>query len=173
MEIHLLRHTPVKDLEGICYGQADVALADDYADSFIKINTDQKYDKVISSPLTRCTNLADYLTFDYQIDERLKEVNFGKWELQKWEHIDKEEFNHWHDDYINIAPPNGESLITMQIRVLALLKELKKNHSQDKILLITHAGVIRIIVSFISKIPLKDIFNIKVGYGELKKLILK
>jgi alpha-ribazole phosphatase len=157
-------------MDGICYGRSDVSLADDYLVSFHNIETDTHYDQVISSPLKRCTILTDYLKHPYNTDARLQEVNFGSWELKKWDDIERKDFDLWHLDYVNTAPPQGESLAVMQNRVLSLLFELKKNHPNGKVLLITHAGVIRIILSYIERIPLKDIFSIKIGFGELRKV---
>lgn len=170
MEIHLIRHIAVQGMEGVCYGQSDVDLADDYLTTFGNIEIDPCYDQVLSSPLKRCTLLADYIQQKYETDTRLKEVNFGIWELKKWDDINRDEFDLWHHDYVNTAPPQGESLASMQQRVLELLAELKNQHPMGKVLLITHAGVIRIIVSHIMNIPLSDMFSIKVGFGELKKI---
>lgn len=170
MEIHLIRHTAVKNMDGICYGQSDVALCDDFLMSFANIKTDDLYDKVISSPLSRCTKLSDFLAFDYQIEPRLKELNFGKWELQEWNAIDRNALQSWSDDYIKGAPPEGESLQAMQQRVVSFLEEIFDKHPNGKVLLVTHAGVIRIIISHIMKTPLKEMFSIKVGFGELIKV---
>lgn len=170
MEIHLIRHTAVKNMDGICYGQSDVDLCDDFLMSFANIKTDDRYDKVISSPLSRCTKLSDFLAFDYQIEPRLKELNFGKWELQEWNAIDRNALQSWSDNYINSAPPEGESLKAMQQRVVSFLEEIFDKHPCGKVLLVTHAGVIRIIISHIMKTPLKEMFSIKVGFGELIKV---
>lgn len=160
-------------MDGICYGRSDVALAADYKASFAAIKTDRDYDRVISSPLSRCTQLADYLSFKYEKDARLQELHFGEWELQKWDSLDREQLQTWSDDYINGAPPMGETLKDMQYRVLLTLEELVGQHPEGKILLITHAGVIRIILSYIMKLPLAEMFSIEVGYGELKKVTIK
>ena len=170
MEIHLIRHTAVKNMDSICYGQSDVALNDDFLLSFETIKTDDHYDEVISSPLSRCTKLADFLAFDYQTEPRLKELNFGKWELQEWEEIDRNTLQSWSEDYINGATPEGESLQAMEQRVVSFLEEIFEKHPNGKVLLVTHAGVIRIIISHINKTPLTEMFSIKVGFGELLKV---
>ena len=170
MEIHLLRHTSVKGVDGMCYGQSDVELSDDFLTTFGSIKPDQHYNEIISSPLRRCVALADFFKFEYTIDARLMEFNFGTWEMKRWSDIAEDEFGNWHEDYVNGRPPEGESLLNMQKRVLGVLAELKVKYPQGKVLLITHAGVIRIISSYIMNIRLEDLFSIKVGYGELKKL---
>lgn len=157
-------------MAGVCYGQADVGLAENYQDSFSKIVVDTNYGRVICSPLSRCVQLAQYLDLDFSTDHRLKELNFGDWELKKWDEIDPDEFASWHHDYIHSAPPNGESLIDMQRRVLACLREQQEAFPQGKVLWITHAGVIRIVASTAAKKPLSEMFNIKIGFGEVLKL---
>jgi alpha-ribazole phosphatase len=45
-----------------------------------------------SSPLVRCKILASYLQSS-DFDSRLVEMNFGDWELQKWDDIPELDLN--------------------------------------------------------------------------------
>ena len=77
----------------------------------------------------------------------------------------QEELNSWMNDFVNVCPPEGESMIQMQSRVLDFWQELcRKPFSKTAV--VTHGGVIRIILADIQKKPLKNAFEIKVGYGE-------
>jgi alpha-ribazole phosphatase len=59
------------------------------SEDFQSLNLDEDFDLVISSPSQRCCLLAEYFKFDYKTDERLREMNFGNWELKKWTEIPK------------------------------------------------------------------------------------
>ena len=59
----------------------------------------------------------------------------------------------------------------MQARVLNFWSELIKTQNIDKILIITHAGVIRLVIQSILQFPLENMFNIRIDYG--KKGIVK
>ena len=110
MEIYLVRHTTPKIQKGICYGQSDLDLADTWTIEFkkLKLMLPDQVDKVFSSPLKRCTRFANELNGHITLDERLKELDFGDWELKKWDNIPDDELFSWMNDFTNVAPKNGE-----------------------------------------------------------------
>ncbi|MBC8112670.1 MAG: alpha-ribazole phosphatase [Verrucomicrobia bacterium] len=168
MEVFVIRHTQVSIGKNSCYGQAEVPLADSFEEETLLLKTQLPQNATIfSSPSKRCTDLASRLTTEKIIeDDRLKEMNFGAWELQAWNSIEPEILNAWMQDFVNIAPPKGENLKIMYARVEAFLNDLK-NHDYNQIIIVTHAGVIRCIWAYILQIPLQNIFKIPVAYGEV------
>lgn len=169
MEIHVIRHTPVTVNQGLCYGQLDVPVAETFPEDVKKIaeKLPTDFDAIFCSPLTRCKQLANALPFqNIQFDKRLLEFDYGDWEGQKWDEITKEELSIWMDDFIVQKTKNGESLEDMFLRIQDFLDQLR-NKEYKKVLLITHAGVIRNIWSYLLEIPLKNIFKVPVGFHEL------
>jgi alpha-ribazole phosphatase len=171
MEIHLIRHTAVENPENLCYGFAEMPLRKNYLQDFNEVQVSKDYDFIVSSPSQRCSLLADYLKFDYETDERLREMNFGNWELKKWTGIPEEEINPWYKDFIRVKASGGENLLEMQTRVLSFWNELIQKKDADKVLIITHTGVIRLILQAVLQFPLENMFNIQIDYG--KKVIVK
>lgn len=171
MEIHLIRHTAVDNPENLCYGFAEMPLSKDYPEDFKNLELDNDFELVISSPAQRCCLLAEHFKFDYSTDERLREMNFGSWELKKWTEIPEEEINPWYKDFINIKASGGENLLEMQSRVLSFWKDLMTKKDVEKVLIIAHAGVIRLILQIILQFPLENMFNIQIDYG--KKVIIE
>ena len=91
MEVILIRHTSVDVPKGVCYGQTDVPLRDSFEEE-ASITAQQLqndvFDAVFTSPLSRCTHLADHCGYPDAIrDARLKELNFGEWEMQEFDKI--------------------------------------------------------------------------------------
>lgn len=170
MEIHLIRHTAVENPENLCYGFAEMPLRKDYPEDFKMLDIDKDYDVIISSPSQRCRLLADYFKLDCQTDERLREMNFGNWEMKKWTDIPEEEINPWYEDFVNIKATGGENLVEMQTRVLSFWNELIQKNDIEKVLIITHAGVIRLILQNVLQFPVENMFNIQIDYG--KKIII-
>lgn len=170
MEIHLIRHTAVENPENLCYGFAEIPLRSDFAEGLKAVDLDRDFDLVVSSPSQRCALLAEYFKLDYTTDERLREMNFGDWELKKWTAIPEKEISPWYDDFVNIKATGGENLIEMKARVMDFWKELTAAEKADKILIITHAGVIRLVVQSILEFPLENLFKIQISYG--KKVII-
>ena len=167
MEIILVRHTKVA-VKGTCYGFSDVDLADTFEqekDEVLK-KVDSTNTVVYSSPLSRCTKLAHYITSDFKIDDRIKELNFGDWEMKRWDDLSDPEFDDWMNDYINYKCPNGESLLDMKSRVEAFYKEISSGNN-DRVIIVTHGGVIRLFNHLINGVALDKIFDIKIEYGEV------
>ena len=168
MEIHLIRHIEPNFEKGICYGQLDVPIPSNYREIQAKIidGLSIDFDTIYSSPLTRCKLLAEQISHNVIYDDRLKEVNFGDWEGKKWDNINQKELSHWMENYIEIAPPNGESLTDLINRFSSFISEINmKRHS--KILIITHAGIIRSAMNLFNKVPLNKVMMEKVEYGKI------
>lgn len=167
MEIHLVRHPKVEIASGICYGQSDIQLSDEGLKMIHSISLDSDYDVIYTSPLTRCTIISVQLNLNSKPDSRLMEVNFGDWELKDWNEIPTDEINPWYNDYINVNPPNGESLIDLINRVNDFRIELVEKHQHQKILIITHAGVIRTFFHLLLEVPLNQIFQFEPAYSKV------
>ena len=174
MEVYLIRHTTPKIDKGICYGQTDLDINENFkqeSEKVIQELANLKDDTTIfSSPLQRCLKLVNKISKNQPIiDERLMEMNFGDWELQAWDAIDQTELNLWMDDFVNISCPNGESYQILFERTTHFIKELKeKNFS--KAIVVTHGGVIRAILSYIKQEPLSKSFETEVNYGAIFKV---
>lgn len=171
MEIHLIRHTAVENPENLCYGFAEMPLREEYQEDFKAINLDTDFDYIVSSPAQRCCILAEHFQFKYSTDERLREMNFGSWELKKWIDIPEQEIQPWYQDFITVNASGGESLLEMQVRVQSFWNELIEQKNIHKTLIIAHAGVIRLILQEVLQFPLENMFNIQIDYG--KKVILR
>lgn len=176
MEIYLVRHTETTCEKGICYGQSDVNLVHPFESVFENILSQLPSEAIIlSSPLKRCVTLAKYIqnnikTISYEEDKRLMEMNFGDWEMKKWNDISPEQLNPWMEDFVNIRVSNGESFVDLHKRVSDFLSEQKSKPTDIPLIIIAHAGVIRSILCYHSSLPLKDAFQNKVDFGEVIKI---
>lgn len=173
MEIIFIRHTTPDIEKGICYGQSDLNVTDTFTEEIIPILKDVPINDdntaYFSSPLIRCKKLAKKLAENICFDDRLKELNFGDWELKNWNEINKEDLNIWMEDFVNIPAKNGESYIDLHKRTTSFLSEISKL-KKDRVVVVTHAGVIRSLHSFINKIPLQKSFDLKLKYGQILKI---
>lgn len=176
MEIYLIRHTETICEKGICYGQSDVNIAEPFDEIFNRIVSELPTEAIIfSSPLKRCSILAKYIqqnikTISYQEDERLKEMNFGDWELKNWNEIPPEQLNPWMEDFVNIQVLNGESFVELHQRVGVFLAEQISKKAQQPIIIVAHAGIIRSILCHQTSLPLKEAFQNKVDFGQVIKI---
>lgn len=168
MEIYLVRHTTPSLSPGLIYGRLDVPLENTFLSEFeiIKTKLPDNPDIIYSSPATRCTLLAQKINPVFTIDERLTELNFGDWEGSTWDTVNEADLQIWMDDFVNIVVPGGESMQQMSVRVLSFWSELISSGYQ-KAVIVTHGGVIRLILAHLRNIELANAFDIKVTYGEV------
>lgn len=152
MRLFLVRHPrPVLE-SGICYGSADVQVGEEAIEQAAAVLLPQlpREIPVYSSPLQRCWRLADRLAAGLQgstvlRDARLAEVNFGNWELRKWEDIPREEVDAWAADVTGYRPGEGETVIEAASRVLHFLRDLEEQ-AVPQALIVCHAGTIRLLL---------------------------
>lgn len=172
MEIYLIRHTTPNIEKGICYGQSDLDVAptfEEEANIILKSLAIDNKTIVYSSPLKRCLKLASKFSKNIITDNRLMELNFGDWELLKWDNLPKEASTIWMNNFVTASTPNGEAYIDLAKRAYEAFTEITST-SAKKVIITTHAGVIRSILSKLNNMHLKDSFNIKVDYGQVIKL---
>jgi len=164
----LIRHTTPDICKGLIYGRTDVTLAGNFdaEKELVIAKLPQYIDLVVSSPSSRCILLAREIDDLFVEDERLMELDFGLWEGKTWDTIDRLESERWMEDFINASPPQGESLYQMNERVMSFWNELLQC-SHQRIAIITHAGVIRLILASVNTISLQSLFDINVHFGEV------
>ena len=103
---------------------------------------------------------------------RIKEVNFGEWEMKSWNELSSDPRSEaWFKDWVNNPTPNGESLQDQYDRVSDFLNELRKSELQ-KVCLFAHGGVLTCARVYAGEYPLQDAFKNVPSYGAIVKLVL-
>lgn len=171
MEVYLIRHTQPLVEKGLIYGRTDVPLAESFTtEKDIVLNQlPEIFDAVYSSPSTRCTRLAEVISTQYLIEKSLYELNFGEWEGETWDTINRQDAETWMNDFVHLSPPGGETMKEMETRIMEFWNRLLKQPFA-RTAVITHGGVIRILLAHYRSVALKDSFTIPVGMGEVFKL---
>ena len=146
MEVILIRHTSVDVPPGTCYGWSDVPVRDTFeqeaAETKRQLETYGPIDAAFTSPLTRARKLAAFCGYpDALADPRLKEMNMGDWEMQRFDDISDPYLETWYDDYMHLPTPNGESFPMQLERVSHFLDQLR---TQDyrRVAVFAHGGVL-------------------------------
>ena len=176
MEIYLVRHTSVDIPAGDAYGQTDVPLRpsfEDEAEAVKKNLSGHTFDKVWSSPLTRCTRLATYCGYpDAEKEDRIKEISFGEWEMKSWDELSSDPRSEaWFNDWINVPAPSGESLQDQYNRVSHFLNEIRESGLQ-KVCIFAHGGVLTCARVYAGEYDLKEAFKNVPSYGTVIRLEL-
>ncbi|TDR79808.1 histidine phosphatase family protein [Paludibacterium purpuratum] len=147
MHVWLIRHPRPMVESGVCYGRTDLAVADAIlAEAAASIMTVLPPDvPVFSSPLGRCARLAEALAPGaVHYDARLMEMDFGSWEMRRWQDIERREVDAWVQDLTHFRPGHGESLTQMAERVAAF-RDMLLDSRLAQAAVICHAGTIRLL----------------------------
>lgn len=174
MEVVLIRHTSVGVPKGTCYGWSDVPVAETFHEeaAVTKRNLQplEPFDMVFSSPLTRARKLADYCGYPHPIiDERLKEMNMGDWEMKQYDDITDPALQRWYTDYMHLAVTNGESFPMIYSRVSAFLDELKQKPWR-RVAVFAHGGVLICAGIYGGLFPAEHAFENLTAYGGIEKI---
>jgi probable phosphoglycerate mutase len=119
---------------------------------------------VVSSPLRRASETAarirEACAIDLRLDPRLAEGSFGRWEGLTRDEVlnlggqDASLLARWESD-ASCAPPEGESIESVQKRVLGLVEELARDRAGDGVVLVSHVGPIKALLAAVLDIPLQ------------------
>lgn len=169
MEIYLIRHTSVDVPKGTCYGFTDVPLKSSFeAEAALTRQQLQgiQFDRVFTSPLSRATRLASFCGFPDAIpDDRLKEMNMGEWEMQKFEEINDPQLQKWYDHYIDTPTTGGESFRDLYQRVSNFLNDLRTHNDIQRAAIFAHGGVLICAQVYAGEISIEEGMKHLTPYG--------
>ncbi|MET0847389.1 MAG: alpha-ribazole phosphatase family protein [Pseudomonas sp.] len=177
LHLDLLRHGET-ELGGGLRGSLDDALtAKGWEQMRAAVVKQGPWDRLISSPLQRCARFADelgaQLGLPVQLDKDLQELHFGAWEGQSAAALmetDGEALGlFWADPY-SFTPPQGEPVVDFSTRVLAAVDRLHATYAGERVLLISHGGVMRLLLAQARGLPREQLLNVEVGHGALFSL---
>lgn len=174
--LYALRHCAVAGTSGLCYGQMDVPLTENYPNELQSIQQQLQnlnISRIVSSPLQRCQQLAVELQRGpVTLDSRLLELSFGEWEGLFWADIPRDMSEIWTQDVVHRTPPGGESFLQLIDRVRACIHDPLHWQSHESLLLVTHAGVIRALLHILEGKDYETCLWEKVEFGELRSWTL-
>lgn len=168
----LVRHTRTAMSEGICYGQTDTDVADTFNSEYPSVVsqlTGLEFDLIYSSPLKRCLRLAGLFSSDVLPDNRLLEMNFGRWEGVRWDEIfDSTDGKKWFSAFTTRQCPGGESFIDLQERAWSFLQDI--DGKGKRVLAVTHAGMMRAMLVRLGLEEADTVFGKKIPFGGIVML---
>lgn len=132
---------------------------------------------IVSSPLLRCSDFAKELSIRYQlplqVDARLQEIGFGVWEGKTAAEIcaqDPDILQRFIHDPIANRPQGAETLADFRDRVVAGWEQIVHDCRGQHVLIVAHAGVMRMVMRHILDMPLDKIFRIQVDNAVITRI---
>ena len=170
MKITLVRHSEViKEYQGKYNGHIDISLSlkgiNDARELAQKLK-DKEFDKVYCSDLLRAKETLNELNLDIKpiYTKELREKSWGRHEGKSFEEIQAEgieykNFEQW------ISALDGEDFSIYQERVQKYFYETIFKEDMQNILVVTHSGVIKTLLSIVKDISLKEAFSTNLPYS--------
>ena len=180
--IWLVRHGEPADMRGRCYGKLDVGLSvlgRAQMERTAECLKAEHFDAIYASPRVRTMESARVLTGFHkcglQEDERLREIDFGDFEGLTYDEIAARFpalYREWMESPTEVQFPNGESFAAMRTRVLASFESLSERHEGRTVAVVTHGGVIRILLAWALQMPDGGLFRLAQDYAAMNLLAM-
>jgi len=185
--LYLLRHGKVNGPAAL-YGKTDIDVLPAINNEMLTslLDNQARFSRILSSPLIRCQGLAQDFAKQTNkpitIIDALQEMHFGSYDgrafddipyentakqSQAWAHLER----FWKNP-AEFSLPESEKLSDFYYRVKNAWQQLLTNYKDDNILLITHGGVIRMILADILGLDWKNekLFNqLHIGNASISK----
>lgn len=154
-----IRHAET-DMAGTLCGHSDPPVNVSGKDQIRKLiqTTDlHLIDSIYCSDLQRATTTANAIARTHNvpvhITSALREIHFGVWEGLTWQQIEQHDLTYarrWVDEFPHLAAPGGETFADFESRIRNQLKQLPTPAANKQIVIVTHAGVMRAILSLLN-----------------------
>ena len=177
LHLDLLRHGET-ELGGGLRGSLDDALTDlgwqQMRSAVAELALEVPWDRIVSSPLQRCARFAEELalklSLPLQLEAGIQELHFGGWEgigTAQLMETDAEGLGRFWDNPYTFTPPNGEPVLAFASRVLGAIERLRQAFNGERILLVSHGGVMRLLLAQARGLPREQLLQVVVGHGGL------
>ena len=177
LHLDLLRHGETERGGGLRGSLDDALTAKGWEQMRAAVVAQGPWDRLVSSPLQRCARFADELgarlDLPVSLEQDLQELHFGAWEGQSAAALmetDAEGLGRFWADPYGYTPPEGEPVGDFSRRVLGAVSRLHQAYAGERVLLISHAGVMRLLLARARGLPREQLLNVDVGHGGLFSL---
>jgi len=178
--VFLVRHgvTPWHKARRVL-GHRDIDLDEEglaQADAVADALADLPVTEVISSPLARAVQTADRLASRYQThvtrDPRVTDFRVGRWEGMSYDEVAaSREYQEFVKNPMATGIPDGEKLIDVRDRAVAAVEQtLEDTPAGDAVVVVTHAGIVRILLTHYIGAELAHYHRLRVSPGSISVL---
>ncbi len=132
---------------------------------------------IVSSPLARCAAFSRWLAEETGLpltfDDRLQEVGFGVWEGKTAEELKRDDPDcvfEFKRDPIRNRPQGAESLADFHARVSVAYEDILACHAGGHVLVVAHAGVMRLVLCHVLGLRPANAYQINVGSAGMARI---
>lgn len=160
-------------------GWAQMRTAAGLSDAHQSSNKTPNWTHVFSSPLSRCCEFAERTAASGNlaavIEDQWQEIDYGDWDgmpLDEWRKLAAPQFKEFRQDMSKLSPPNGENFIDFKDRILAAWMGLSELPDKSHVLVVTHGGVLRVVLPHVLGMPLNRSFPLYIPFACFSRIRL-
>ena len=178
--VWLIRHGSPDGMDGRCYGRYDAPLSAEgiqQAKVVAERLARESISHVYSSGLSRAVETARIIAEEHHLSvetiDDLAEIDFGEFEGLRYEDIERryrDVFQSWMTRPTETEFPNGESFTQLSARAIRVMDLLISRHRKQSVVVVTHGGVLRVVLGKALSIPDEQIFRLAQGYGAVNRI---
>lgn len=152
-------------------GHRDIPLSEKGQEQAAKLSarlSAENIDAFYASDLSRALETAGIVAKPHGREvlpvPELRETNFGKWEGMTYNEIIavyNEEMQRFRENPLQNRIPGGETLQEVADRCMAGINKIISRHPDQTVLVAAHGGTIKVVVSFVLGLDLKNYWKIK------------
>lgn len=176
MNLYLIRHGEVEGaLEARLIGRTDAPLSTrglDQSHRLAQALDNVQLSAIYSSDLQRARATAEIIAnrngLTVKENPEWREIDMGQWEGLTMKRIyddNPELVAQLFADPVSFQYPDGESFATFTTRIQNALDNLLSKHANDRIALVTHGGVCRVIIGNVLGVPPSNWLRLAQDYG--------
>ncbi len=181
VDLHLIRHAEVEEsFQRVFGGRIDMDLSPRghrQAEALAAWLEVTAFDAIYSSPMKRARLTLEPLlrrrALQPVIVESLREIDFGDWTGLSWQELhDRHQISafEWLDFIERGAIPNAECGETFRNRLEPHLNEVLQMHAGEAVALVCHGGVIRMLLSILLNLPLRQMSSFDIAYASVTRV---
>lgn len=176
MRLWLIRHGETEaNVAGLYSGHTPTPLTPKglaQAQILRKLLSEAPFDRVLCSALERAQQTAGRVLERREITIEttplLNEMFFGDWEMRHHRDLTREDpqnYAAWCNDWQNAIPTNGEGFQAFSTRIEQVIAHLADIKDQQNILLVSHQGVLSLLIARLLNMPAASLWHFRVDQG--------
>lgn len=115
--------------------------------------------------------LAAQFRLPIEIVPALDELDYGEWTGRSFEELGQDiRWSRWNRRRGSARPPGGESMRSLQTRVVGHLEQLRNDHSAGTVIAVSHAEPIRAALLHYTRRRLDDFLSINIDSSSISTL---
>ena len=158
-------------------GWSQMRAATNFSDDFISSELTPSWTKIITSPLKRCSDFARRVAEEIELEPDVncdwQEIDYGDWDgmpMSEWRKEAADQFKAFRKDLSALSPPNGENYLTFKGRILQAYDLLSQEIDDSHILVVTHGGVLRVVLPNILGMPFNKSFPLHIPFASFSRI---